>query len=90
MSELGIRGYVAVWAALLFLTAVTVAAASLNLGAAAIVVVLAVASAKSTLVLLYFMHLREEKRAVIKVLVPLVIVLLAIFIGLTYTDVLYR
>lgn len=90
MGELSFRGYVRVWAALIALTAFTVTAASLDLGAAAIVVVLAVAAAKSSLVLLYFMHLREEKRAVIKVLVPIVIALLAVFIGLTYTDVLYR
>jgi cytochrome c oxidase subunit 4 len=90
MGELSFHGYIAVWASLLALTAITVTAASLDLGAAAIAIVLAVAAAKSSLVLLYFMHLREEKRVIIKVLVPLVIALLAVFIGLTYTDVLYR
>jgi cytochrome c oxidase subunit IV len=90
MGELGFRGYIVVWASLLALTAITVTAASLDLGAVAIVVVLAIAATKATLVLFYFMHLREEKRLIIKVLVPIVIALLAVFIGLTYTDVLYR
>jgi hypothetical protein len=36
------------------------------------------------------MHLWWEDLVVIKVLIPIVLVTLAIFIGLTYTDVLYR
>jgi len=90
MGEQSLRGYLAVWASLLGLTAMTVTMASLDLGTVAIVVVLAIAATKTTLVLLYFMHLRQEKRVVIKILIPLVIALLAVFIGLTYTDVLYR
>ena len=82
--------YVCIWLALLVLTAITVTAASLDFGRIAIIVVLAVASAKSILVLLYFMHLRWEKRLLLKVLVPIAMVTLAIFIGLTYTDVLNR
>jgi cytochrome c oxidase subunit 4 len=82
--------YILVWAALIALTAVTVATASANLGRAAIVVVLAIAAGKSTLVLLYFMHLREERRLLLKLVVPIAVATLAIFIGLTYTDVLHR
>ncbi len=82
--------YILVWAALIALTAVTVAAAGANLGRAAIVVVLAVAAGKSTLVLLYFMHLREEPRLLLKLVVPIAVAALAIFIGLTYTDILHR
>lgn len=82
--------YVWVWGALLGLTAITVAAASLDLGRAAIVVVLAVAAAKSCLVLLFFMHLRDEKRLLLKLAVPIAVAALAVFIGLTYTDILHR
>ena len=82
--------YILVWAALLALTAVTVTTAGLNVGRVAIVVVLAIAAVKSTLVLLYFMHLRYEKRLLLKLLVPIAMAALAIFIGLTYTDILYR
>ncbi len=84
------RSYIFVWIGLLIFTALTVTMASLDLGAIAIVVVLAIAAFKSTLVLLYFMHLRYEKRLLIKLLVPIAICTLAIFIGLTYTDVLHR
>jgi len=82
--------YLWVWGALLALTAVTVAVAGLDLGRVAVVVALAVAAVKSTLVVLYFMHLRWERRLVIKLLIPITLVTLAIFIGLTYTDVLRR
>jgi cytochrome c oxidase subunit IV len=89
-GESTVKSYIAVWAALLVLTAVTVTTASLNLGKIAIVVVLAIAAVKSTLVVLYFMHLRHEKRVVIKILIPIAIALLAIFIGLTYSDIMNR
>ena len=82
--------YFVVYAALACLTALTVTSASLDLGRIAIVIVLAIAGTKSVLVLMYFMHLRYEKRLLIKILMPIVVITLAIFIGLTYTDVLYR
>jgi cytochrome c oxidase subunit 4 len=79
-----------IWAALIVLTAITVTTASLNFGRVGILVVLAIAAIKSTLVLLYFMHLSSEKRLLLKLLVPIAICTLAIFIGLTFTDVMYR
>lgn len=84
------KTYIGIWACLVALTVVTVTTASLNFGRIAIIIVLGIASAKSILVLLYFMHLRWENRTVIKILMPVVMVTLAIFIGLTYTDILYR
>ncbi len=86
----GYRTYLLVYAALVCLTVLTVTSASLNLGAVAIAIVLVIAGTKSILVLLYFMHLRYEKRLLIKILIPIVVATLAIFIGLTYTDILYR
>jgi cytochrome c oxidase subunit 4 len=88
--EPGYKVYFLVYAALVCLTAITVTSASLDLGRVAVLIVLAIAATKSVLVLLYFMHLRYEKRTLIRLLMPIVIVTLAIFIGLTYTDVLYR
>ena len=85
-----IARYIWIWLALLVLTAITVITASLDFGRVAIVVVLAIAAGKSTLVLLYFMHLSTEKRLLLKLLVPIAVITLAIFIGLTYTDILYR
>ena len=82
--------YSAVWAALLILTVVTVAAASLHLGKVAIIVCLAIAATKATFVLLYFMHLRHEGRLVIRLIIPSSIITLTIFIGLTFSDILTR
>ena len=82
--------YQYVWIALLVLTAITVTTASLSFGRAGILVVLAIAAVKSTLVLLFFMHLSTEKRLLLKILVPIAICTLAIFIGLTYMDILNR
>jgi cytochrome c oxidase subunit IV len=82
--------YTVVWLFLLLLTAVTVAAAQLNIGKFAVIICLAVASVKSILVFLYFMHLRHERRLVVKLAVPIALVALAIFIGLTFIDVVTR
>ncbi|HEY6001820.1 MAG TPA: cytochrome C oxidase subunit IV family protein [Anaeromyxobacter sp.] len=49
-------------AALLSLTALTVAAARVNLGAASVAVALAIAAVKASLVALFFMHLKYEHR----------------------------
>ncbi|MGA2546433.1 MAG: cytochrome C oxidase subunit IV family protein [Rectinemataceae bacterium] len=86
----GYKTYLIVYAALVCLTAITVTSASLDIGRVAIVIVLAIAGTKAVLVLLYFMHLRYEKRLLIRILMPIVVITLAIFIGLTYTDILYR
>jgi cytochrome c oxidase subunit 4 len=82
--------YIYIWIGLIVLTAITVTTADLNVGKIGIVVVLTIATVKSVLVLLYFMHLRSEKRLLLKILVPIAIATLAIFIGLTYVDVLNR
>lgn len=84
------KSYFLVYGALVCLTALTVTTASLDLGRVAILIVLAIAATKSVLVLLYFMHLRYEKRLLVKILMPIVVATLAIFIALTYTDILYR
>jgi cytochrome c oxidase subunit 4 len=82
--------YIAVWAVLLALTALTVAAAALRLQRGAVALALGIATVKSILVALYFMHLAWEKRLVIQLVLPIALVTLAIFIGLTYTDILAR
>ncbi len=82
--------YIYIWIGLIVLTAITVTTADLNIGRIGIVVVLTIAAVKSILVLLYFMHLRTEKRVLLKLLVPIAIATLAIFLGLTFVDVLNR
>ena len=82
--------YLSIWAALVCFTILTVTMASWNLGVISIIAVLSIAATKSILVLLAFMHLWWEDKLIIKILMPIVLVTLAIFIGLTYTDILYR
>ena len=82
--------YLGIWLGLVALTILTVTTASLNVGRIGIIIVLAIAATKSTMVLLWFMHLSTEKRLLLKLLVPIAVCVLAIFIGLTYSDVLTR
>jgi len=57
----GPKIYTANLFALLFLTIITVAAASFNFGSANVVIALAIATVKATLVGLFFMHLIWDK-----------------------------
>ena len=83
------RTFVAVWLALLGLTAVTVTVAQQHLGAFSTLTAIAIASLKAGLVLWFFMHLKYEKR-LLKLLLLVPIVTLAVIIGLTFIDVWYR
>ncbi len=56
-----IKVFVTVWVGLITLTFVTVGAAYLDLKHMSVIVALLIASVKSTLVVMYFMHLRFEK-----------------------------
>ena len=60
-SHGGPKVYTANLFALLFLTILTVAAASFNFGSANVVIALAIATVKATLVALFFMHLVWDK-----------------------------
>jgi len=83
------RTYVNVWLVLIVLTGVTVAASVANLKQMAIFTALLVATAKSTLVLLYFMHLRYENKLFAYMFIA-VIATFAIFLGLTFADYSFR
>ena len=57
-----IKGYLAIFAALMVLTVLTVAVSYLNLSTSATVTVaLAIATAKASLVAMFFMHLKGER-----------------------------
>jgi len=60
-SHGGPKIYTANLFALLFLTVITVAAASFNFGSANVVIALAIATLKAILVALFFMHLLWDK-----------------------------
>ena len=83
------RTFVSVWLALLALTAVTVTVSRMDLGAFSTLTAIVIASVKAGLVLWFFMHLKYE-RLLFKVLLLVPVVTLAVIIGLTFVDVLYR
>lgn len=83
------RTFILIWVALLVLTAITVAVSRVHLGALNIWVALGVAAVKSSLVIFVFMHLRQESK-LFKIGLLVMLSILAIFIGMTFFDVLYR
>lgn len=84
-----IRVYFIVWAVLLFLTGVTVAAHYADLAHVAFLTAVLIASVKVSLVILYFMHVRFENPIVI-VMILAVIGTYAIFVMLTFSDYSFR
>ena len=81
--------YILTWVTLLILTAVTVTVAGLHLGKLSVLTAVVIAAVKTSLVLYFFMHLKYEK-PLFRTMVFVTIGVLAIFIGLTFTDILYR
>jgi cytochrome c oxidase subunit 4 len=88
-KQAGYDVYVLAWIALLILTAVTVAVAGLHLGRLSVLTAVAIAGIKASVVLFFFMHLKYEK-PLFRTMVYLTLGALVIFIGLTFTDILYR
>ena len=83
------KTFMGIWIALLILTGVTVWVAQYNLGPLNIWVALGIATFKSSLVVAIFMHMKYESR-LFKISLLSALAILAIFIGLTFFDVLYR
>jgi cytochrome c oxidase subunit 4 len=83
------RAFIIVWLVLLVLTGITVAAAQFNLGALNVWVALGIATLKAGLVIAVFMHMQYET-PLFKLTLFAALAILAIFIGLTFFDVLYR
>jgi cytochrome c oxidase subunit 4 len=83
------RKLTGIWLALLALTALTVGITRIDLGGYKILAALAIACLKAGLVIAVFMHMKYEGR-LLRWLLFLALVTLAIYIGLTFFDVLYR
>jgi cytochrome c oxidase subunit 4 len=83
------RSFVIVWIVLLILTGITVAVAQVNLGALNVWVALGIATVKAGLVVAVFMHMKYES-PLFKLALVSALAILAIFIGMTFLDVLYR
>jgi cytochrome c oxidase subunit 4 len=80
-----VRLYVAVWAGLVALTGITVGAAYLDLKHVSTLVAVGIAVVKSSLVLLYFMHLRWD-RPVFRYMLLAAILAFGIFFALSFLD----
>jgi cytochrome c oxidase subunit IV len=77
--------YLSIFAALMVLSAITVAAAFVNLGSLNPVVALAIAVIKATLVILFFMHVKYSSRLT-KITVVLSFFFVAILFAETFMD----
>lgn len=78
-----------IWALLLVLTGVTVWITRFEMGGYKVAGALTVACIKAGLVIAVFMHMKYEGR-LLRFLLFVALVTLAIFIGFTFFDVLYR
>jgi cytochrome c oxidase subunit 4 len=78
-----------VYTALIILTGATVAASVYFPGKIGIGVAMVVTPVKATLILMYFMHLKYE-RPVFVIMFLVAIAILAVVMGLTFFDYLYR
>ena len=83
------RKLIGIWLALLALTALTVGITRAELGGYKVLGALTIASVKAGLVIAFFMHMKYEGK-LLRWLLFLALVTLAIFIGFTFFDVLYR
>jgi cytochrome c oxidase subunit 4 len=79
----------AVLLALLVLTGVTVGVSRIELGVLNIWVAILIASVKSSLVLLYFMHLKHEGRF-IRITFLVTVFTLAVLISFLFWDIFFR
>ena len=80
--------YLTVWMTLVLLTGATVGVTFLDMKNFAVFTALLIATVKAGLVLLYFMHLRHGSKGILAI-VGVTMALMAIFLSLTFVDVLY-
>jgi cytochrome c oxidase subunit 4 len=85
----GDKTFILVWIVLLILTGVTIKAAQMRMGEWSMLANILIASTKASLVLWFFMHLKNEKK-VFKLLLFVPIITISIIIGLTFFDIWYR
>ena len=88
-KRIPVRGYLAVFGALIALAVLTTGLAYLDLGPVSTAIALAIAGAKAMLVILYFMHVRYAP-GVTRVFVGVGFFFLGILFVLTLNDVFTR
>ena len=83
------KTYLVILVALLILTGISVAITRVELGPLSVTAALLLASAKSTLVLIYFMHLKFDSK-IFAIMVGLVLFVFVVVIVITFLDYLFR
>lgn len=86
---LKLKTYLFIWVALIELTILSVAAATVDFKAFAVAVALVIAIAKSLIVGAYFMHLKFDSK-IIRVMVSVTLLVFLTFIILTFADYAFR
>ena len=89
IHEVPYQTYINVWIVLMILTGITIGAAILDLKQMAVFTAILIATIKSTLVVLYFMHVRYENRLFTYMIVA-AFGTYAIFLILTFADYGFR
>lgn len=85
----GYKTYFIILLGLLLLTAISVLVTTIELGALTVFTAMLLASIKTTLVLIYFMHLKFDN-ALYKIMVVMVLVVFAAVMIITFLDYNYR
>jgi len=86
---IGYGTFIKVWLALLVLTAMLVGLSATHSPNLTLLGLLVITPTKASLVFFFFMHLKYESTA-LKYMVAIALAVLVIFIGLTFTDYLFR
>ena len=83
------RTFTVIWLVLLMLTGITVTISRIDLGQMNVWIALGIASIKSSLVIAIFMHMKYENWF-FKLCLMITFLMMAIFIGFTFFDVMFR
>ena len=81
--------YIMVWLCLLALTATTVVVSRFHVKHYAVVAAISIATIKSGLVVIFFMHLKDEPW-ILKIMLFVALFALTLIVLLTFSDVWYR
>ena len=81
--------FIQVWIALLILTGLTVGASVYYPGRIGVAVAMIVTPLKAALILMYFMHLKYEKKVFV-IMFLAAMGIFGVFLGLTFIDYLFR
>ncbi len=83
------KTYVYVLLTLITFTLISVGITYIHLGSLTVFIAILLASVKSTLVLIYFMHLKFDNK-ILQILVPSIFILVALVILITFLDYNFR